>query len=106
MTKTRFCDLHVCARHMGEVNTNTNNPEETEIEQYSSEYLVPAIVGCRKGIFVPRELVDKLAKIVALFDVPDLTIGAFVTNVLVDHLMTNRDVINELTNRGNIKTAL
>ena len=57
-------------------------------------------------IFVPRELVDKLAKIVALFDVPDLTIGAFVTNVLVDHLMTNRDVINELTNRGNIKTAL
>ena len=46
MTKTRFCDLHVCARHMGEVNTNTSNPEETEIEQYSSEYLVPAVVGC------------------------------------------------------------
>ena len=72
MTKTRFCDLHVCARHMGEVNTNTNNPEETE--QYSSEYLVPAVVGCRKGIFVPRELVDKLAKIVALFDVSPIYI--------------------------------
>ncbi len=77
-----------------------------DTESYRTLFLEPGEVGARKGIFVPRELVDKLAKIVALFDVPDLTIGAFVTNVLVDHLMTNRDVINELTNRGNIKTAL
>lgn len=104
MTKCKFCDLHVCARHRAEVNTDT--PEEAKVEQYASEYLVPAVVGCRKGIFVPRELVDKLAKIVALLDVPDLTIGAYVTNILVDHLMTHRDVINELTARGNTKTAL
>ena len=36
---------------------------------------------------------------------PDLTIGAFVTNILITHLVANRDVINELTDRG-AKTVL
>lgn len=57
-------------------------------------------------IFVPRELVNKLAKTVALFDNRDLTIGAYVTNIIISHLVANRDVINELTDRGSKTVTL
>ena len=49
---------------------------------------------------------NKLAKTVALFDNPDLTIGAYVTNIIIAHLVANRDVINELTDRGSKTVTL
>ena len=63
-------------------------------------------MGARKGIFVPRELVNKLGKLIPLFDVEGLTIGAYVTNILISHLTENRDAINELTTEGERKVAL
>ena len=73
---------------------------------YADEYLTPSNVGARKGIFVPRELVNKLSKLIALYDVEWLTIGAYVTNILINHLVENRDVINELSFEGEKTVAL
>lgn len=104
MNNPRFCDLHACGEKVArEIETGT--PKDVDIANYKLAYLSPYTVGYRKGIFVPRELVDKLAKTVSLFGNPDLTIGAYVTNILIDHLASNRDVINELTERGS-KTVL
>lgn len=104
MSNPRFCDLRPCAKATDEVNTDF--PDEDALEAYRAEYLTPYTVGTRKGIFVPRELVNKLSKTVALFDNRDLTIGAYVTNIIISHLVANRDVINELTDRGSKTVTL
>lgn len=99
MNNPRFCDLHTCAEKVAK-EIETGLPNEKDIVAYREEFLAPYTVGARKGIFVPRELVNKLIKTVALFNNRDLTVGAYVTNILISHLAANRDVINELTDRG------
>ncbi len=104
MSNPKYCDLRPCAKTTDEVNTDF--PKEEELIAYRDEFLAPYTVGARKGIFVPRELVNKLAKTVALFDNRDFTIGAYVTNIIISHLVANRDVINELTDRGSKTVTL
>ena len=98
MVHTKFCDLRTCNRVNGAEPTVA--PDDKKVKAYMSEYLTPSNVGARKGIFVPRELVNKLSKLVSLYDVEGLTIGAYVTSILVSHLIRNRDVINELSSQG------
>ena len=43
---------------------------------------------------------ERHAVLVSLYDIEGLTIGAYVTNILVRHLVENRDVINELSSLG------
>lgn len=104
MAHTKFCDLRTCNKVSGEVCTDT--PEKEKVDSYTANFLSPYTVGARKGIFVPRELVNKLSKLVALYDVEDLTIGAYVTNILISHLIENRDVINELSYQGEKNVSL
>lgn len=99
MNNPRFCDLNACGKK-SQTEVETAFADNGELTAYKENYLVPYTVGARKGIFVPRELVHKLAKTVALFDNSDLTIGAYVTNIIIAHLAAHRDVINELTERG------
>lgn len=99
MNNPRFCDLNACSVKAAQ-ELETGGPEEKTIQSYREDFLTPYTVGARKGIFVPRELVNKLGKTVALFDNPDLTIGAYVTNIIIAHLASHRDTINELTDRG------
>lgn len=104
MEKTKFCDLRTCNKVCGAEPTFT--PDKEKVKAYADEYLTPSNVGARKGIFVPRELVNKLSKLIALYDVEGLTIGAYVTNILINHLVENRDVINELSFEGEKTVAL
>ena len=105
MNNPRFCDLNACSVKAAQ-ELESGLPGEKDIQAYRAEYLSPYTVGARKGIFVPCELVNKLAKTVALFDNRDLTIGAYVTNIIIAHLVANRDVINELTERGSKSVTL
>ena len=98
MKKTKFCDLRTCNKVCGVKPTFT--PDKEKMKAYAEEYLTPSNVGARKGIFVPRELVNKLSKLVALYDVEGLTIGAYVTSIIISHMVENRDVINELSSEG------
>lgn len=98
MKKTKFCDLRTCNKVCGVKPTFT--PDKEKVKAYAEEYLAPSNVGARKGIFVPRELVNKLSKLVALYDVEGLTIGAYVTSIIISHMADNRDVINELSSEG------
>lgn len=98
MKKTKFCDLRTCNKVCGVKPTFT--PDKEKVKAYAEEYLTPSNVGARKGIFVPRELVNKLSKLVALYDVEGLTIGAYVTSIIISHMVENRDVINELSSEG------
>lgn len=98
MKKTKFCDLRTCNKVCGVKPTFT--PDKEKVKAYAEEYLTPSNVGARKGIFVPRELVNKLSKLVALYDVEGLTIGAYVTSIIISHMADNRDVINELSSEG------
>lgn len=104
MVHTKFCDLRTCNKVCGEVGTDI--PDKEAVESYTANFLAPSNVGARKGIFVPRELVNKLSKLVSLYDVEGLTIGAYVTSILIDHLLNNRDVINELAYQGEKTVSL
>lgn len=75
-------------------------PSSEQLLAYVGDYLTPACVGARKGIFVPRSLVNRIGKLVAVYGIEDLTIGAYVTNILVRHLSAHNDVIKELAGRG------
>lgn len=93
---------------MSDKSNNNNNVSVTpeQIAAYRSLYLEPGEVGARKGIFVPRELVDRLKKSVPLLDVEGLTIGVYVTRILLDHLKGNADILNLLMEKGKKKTRL
>ena len=77
-----------------------------DMDSYRSLFLEPGEVGARKGIFVPRELVDRLKITVPLLDVDGLTIGVYVTRILLDHLKGNADILNTLMEKGKKKTRL
>ncbi len=77
-----------------------------DTESYRTLFLEPGEVGARKGIFVPRELVDRLKMTVPLLDVDGLTIGVYVTRILLDHLKGNADILNTLMEKGKKKTRL
>lgn len=77
-----------------------------DTDSYRSLFLEPGEVGARKGIFVPRELVDRLKMTVPLLDVEGLTIGVYVTRILLDHLKGNADILNTLMEKGKKKTRL
>lgn len=77
-----------------------------DTDSYRSLFLEPGEVGVRKGIFVPRELVDRLKMTVPLLDVEGLTIGVYVTRILLDHLKGNADILNTLMEKGKKKTRL
>lgn len=77
-----------------------------DMDSYRSLFLEPGEVGARKGIFVPRELVDRLKITVPLLDVEGLTIGVYVTRILLDHLKGNADILNTLMEKGKKKTRL
>lgn len=77
-----------------------------EVEAYRSMFLEPGEVGVRKGIFVPRELVDRLKMSVPLLDVEGLTIGVYVTRILLRHLSDNAGILNLLMEKGKKKTRL
>lgn len=77
-----------------------------DIDSYRTLFLEPGEVGARKGIFVPRELVDRLKMTVPLLDVEGLTIGVYVTRILLDHLKGNADILNTLMEKGKKKTRL
>ena len=104
MVHQKFCDLRTCNKVNGVEPTIA--PDDDKVKAYMADYLTPSNVGARKGIFVPRELVNKLSKLISLYDVEGLTIGAYVTNILIDHMVANRDVINELSYQGEKTVSL
>ncbi len=78
-----------------------------EVEAYRSMFLEPGRGGGAKGIFVPRELVDRLKMSVPLLDVEGLTIGVYVTRILLRHLSDfNAGILNLLMEKGKKKTRL
>lgn len=77
-----------------------------DTDYYRTLFLEPGEVGARKGIFVPRELVDRIKMTIPLLDVEGLTIGVYVTRILLDHLKGNADILNTLMEKGKKKTRL
>lgn len=77
-----------------------------DTDSYRTLFLEPGEVGARKGIFVPRELVDRIKMTIPLLDVEGLTIGVYVTRILLDHLKGNADILNTLMEKGKKKTRL
>lgn len=91
---------------MANENKATGKASPEQIEAYRSIFLEPGEVGARKGIFVPRELVDRLKMSVPLLGVEGLTIGVYVTRILLSHLKGNADILNTLMEKGKKRTRL
>ena len=63
------------------------------VEKYFSRN---RIESSRKGIFVSRELVNRLADYVHIIGQGDASIGAYVEEIILDHLNRNNAILNSL----------
>lgn len=63
------------------------------VEKYFSRN---RIESSRKGIFVSRELVNRLADYVHIIGQGDASIGAYVEEIILDHLSKNKATLNSL----------
>lgn len=63
------------------------------VEKYFSRN---RIESPRKGIFVSRELVNRLADYVHIIGQGDASIGAYVEEIILDHLSRNKTILNSL----------
>ena len=63
------------------------------VEKYFSRN---RIESSRKGIFVSRELVNRLADYVHVIGQGDASIGAYVEEIILEHLNRNKEILNSL----------
>lgn len=63
------------------------------VEKYFSRN---RIESSRKGIFVSRELVNRLADYVHVIGQGDASIGAYVEEIIQDHLSRNKEILKSL----------
>lgn len=63
------------------------------VEKYFSRN---RIESSRKGIFVSRELVNRLADYVHIIGQGEASIGAYVEEIILDHLNHNKDTLDAL----------
>lgn len=63
------------------------------VEKYFSRNRIDS---SRKGIFVSRELVNRLADYVHVIGQGDASIGAYVEEIILDHLNRNKETLNSL----------
>lgn len=78
------------SRIAGEV---TMEEKVAYVEKYFSRN---RIESSRKGIFVSRELVNRLADYVHVIGQGDASIGAYVEEIILDHLKRNKETLNSL----------
>lgn len=80
-------------------NKKKKDPTPTGQQQvaYMVQYMTRnRIESPRKGIFVSRELVHRLADYVHVISQGEASIGAYVEEIILQHLADNKAVINSL----------
>lgn len=71
---------------------------ESQIDYVNKYFSRNRIEAPRKGIFVNRELVHKLHDYVQVIGQGDASIGAFVEEIILDHLKRNEAMLKALFN--------
>lgn len=83
---------------------STAHPEamdeiSSEAKKYQAMFLMGDYVNrTRKGIYVNRDIVDKLHRIILDVDGEHPTVGSYAEAIIRDHLVTCEDLIAEMTN--------
>lgn len=88
--------------HGKAVETRTSGDNLAESEYLDRFMSRNQIESPRKGIFVNRDLVHQLAKYVQVLGQGDASIGAYVEEIILDHLRRNKKVIDSLFNASPI----
>lgn len=91
-----FKNLSSSIFHGRAVETKTSGDTLSEGEYLDRYMSRNRIVSPRKGIFVNRDLVHQLAKYVQVLGQGDASIGAYVEEIILDHLQRNKEVIDSL----------
>lgn len=86
------------------VGDTPNNPDRTSEAQYLDRFLSRnRIEAPRKGIFVNRELVHRLAKYAAVMGQGEASIGAYVEEIILEHFERNAAIIKSLFNASPVR---
>lgn len=84
--------------HGKSVTTKGSSDKSSECDYLDQFMSRNQIESPRKGIFVNRDLVHQLAKYVQVLGQGDASIGAYVEEIILDHLRRNKSVIDSLFN--------
>lgn len=69
------------------------NAKTSYVEKYFSRN---RIASSRKGVFISRDIVHRLADYVHIIGQGEASIGAYVEEIILDHLARNKKVIDSL----------
>lgn len=73
-----------------------NVAHEVKVAYVETYFSRNRIETSRKGIFVSRELVDRLADYVHIIGQGEASIGAYVEEIILDHLNRNKETLDAL----------
>lgn len=67
-----------------------------EAEDYESTFLQKKGLKTRQCVYISLDVHSKIQKIVRSFGNQEITVGGYIDTVLLEHLETNKEEINEL----------
>lgn len=86
------------------VSDTTKDPDGTSEARYLDRFLSRNRIDApRKGIFVNRELVHRLAKYAAVMGQGEASIGAYVEEIILEHFERNAGTIKSLFNASPVR---
>lgn len=86
------------------VSDTTKDPDRTSEARYLDRFLSRNRIDApRKGIFVNRELVHRLAKYAAVMGQGEASIGAYVEEIILEHFERNAGTIKSLFNASPVR---
>jgi hypothetical protein len=72
-------------------------------EGYSSRFLGSNETKVRQCVYIDKRIHKTILELIKVTSNGDLTVGSYIDSILVDHLESNKDEINELYNRELLK---
>lgn len=74
---------------------STKRKRATSLD-YASAYLQNSALKPRNPVYIGRELFETISAIVRIIANREVTIGSYIDNIIMSHLETHKDDINEL----------
>jgi hypothetical protein len=68
-------------------------------EDYGSRFLGSNETKARQCVYIDKRIHKIISEIIKVTSSSDVTVGGYIDSILMDHLETNKDEINELYNR-------
>lgn len=86
--------------HISEKTKESPKRKRNAQGDYGATFLQRNEIKTRQSVYISREIHRKITKIVNTITDNEITVGGYVDTVLTQHLLANKEEINELYRKG------